>query len=89
MPITGVMVNMPCRLILGVKVRDDKSQAFERYSITPLLKKGGITIRVNEKYSQMHNKFMDIDSSSVQCKQALSTTQLIQSPTDALLSVHR
>jgi phosphatidylserine/phosphatidylglycerophosphate/cardiolipin synthase-like enzyme len=64
-PIVEALIEATSR---GVKVRvvTDKSQAFERYSITPLLKKGGITIRVNEKYSQMHNKFMVIDSSSVQ-----------------------
>ncbi|OAT35702.1 hypothetical protein M988_4399 [Hafnia paralvei ATCC 29927] len=52
----------------GVQVRvvADKSQAFERYSITPLLKKEGVAIRVNGKYSQMHDKFMVIDAASVQ-----------------------
>lgn len=44
----------------------DKSQASERYTSATFIANAGIPIRIDRKHAIMHNKFMVIDSRTVQ-----------------------
>ncbi len=64
-PIAAALVAASKRGV-DVKVVVDKSQRTERYTSATFLANMGIPVRVDARYSIMHNKFMVIDGTTVQ-----------------------
>lgn len=64
-PIAKALVDAHKR---GVRVRVvlDKSQLSERYTGATFLANAGIEVRINSRYSIMHNKFLVVDGATVQ-----------------------
>src|SRR5664279_3188552 len=51
---------------VDVKVVVDKSQATARYTAATFLANGGVPVRVDYRYSIMHNKFVVVDGETVE-----------------------
>lgn len=64
----------------GVKVRivADFKASRQKYSQIPILEAAGISIRLDEHYSIMHNKFIVIDGSSIETGSFNYTTAAIK-----------
>lgn len=64
-PIAKALVEAKRRGV-AVSVVLDKSQEGERYTASTFLVNEGVPVRINRKYAIMHNKFMVIDSDTVE-----------------------